>query len=494
MGRLQRYLRRLTAEEWAQLHKAAQQELQGKSLALIEKLRSTSFPQTLTPSEKELAKRIERWIWKGAFIQRHQLHPHYKPHPPEWQLLGAELYYAKGLTEEAHALLKANPKQTLHHLNFALTQLRWYLREGKTQDAYKIVQLIVKLAEKIKHSAENVRLQIILSRLIREYGGSYTAVGRRFLERISRLRRWSKPLPSDLEDLSAEINLCVVYYLAQGKAEEAYIFCKNSQIPPHPSLYLNQWTCSLLLRHSLADYLHYVSLLSRMSLSEYERAILLNRLFLTLLIYAHPNYISSKLSLIREWYQLSVKIPENSFAWAELLWLGGDSGEAAFILEELLPQLQDRPFSYLQVRIILLLIYIEKRNWFKVVRHASHLLYWLRTQRHAMASAQVLRHLLYQLYQARLRPRTLSKTAEKWKKHLAHYPTEKYFWDLTLLSDWIEAQLSRHTLREYRQKELRGSPQLLDALLQGVGQILSSASGEVPTTPDRDQTKSDPIG
>lgn len=466
MGRLQRYLRQLTAEEWSALHEDALQELRGKSLALLERLRSTGVPQTLTPSEKELAKRIERWIWKRAFIQRHEKHPPYKPHPPEWQLTGAELYYQKGLTHDAYALLKTTSKDTIHELLFQLTRLRWNLNDGKTTEAYRTTQHIWRLTERIRQHTEQVRFQLILSRLLRDYGGSYTEVGRRYLRRINQSDRWQRPLPTNPEDLITEVNLRILYHLSQGKPDEAYLFCANPKIPPHAGIYLNQWMCSLLLKHPFSVYLQYSALLQQTTMSDYERAIFLNRLLLTLLMYAPPSYIESKLPLLEQWYVRALRMPENHYVWAQLLWLSGHTSEARRVLENLLPEVKRSPFAYLQGAVILLLIYVEEHNWVKVVRYTRHLLYWLRQQRRIIASAAVLARILRQLYEARLRPRSLLLATQTWDKHLQKYPTESYFWGITLLSDWLLAQISRRTLREYRQNELRTTFCDLEMFLQ----------------------------
>lgn len=118
---------------------------------------------------------------------------------------------------------------------------------------------------------------------------------------------------------------------------------------------------------------------------------------------------------------------------------------------------------------------MEERNWIKVVRHTRHLLYWLRQQRRIIAAAPVLARILRRLYEARLHPQVLARTAETWKAHLSQHPAEKYLWDITLLPDWIEASLNQRSLHAYRQSERRSSPQELETLFQQVEKILSGA-------------------
>lgn len=466
MGRLQRYLRSLTPSEWESLYTEAQKELRGhKMRSLLERLRRTSAPQVLNPTEKELAKRIERWIWKHAFIQAHKSHPIYASPPIEWISKGALLYHAKGLSTDALALLRAEVHLPLEKLTLLFLRLKIQIESGAAKKASKTLREIEHISDHLRRSIQRERLQLTLWRLLNEYGGSYTEIGQRFLRRLEKHPYWKHTHGTASEESVADTNLRILYALAKGNPMEAYKLCLDKTAQSHPSILLNRWLCSIMLKHPLSEYLSYDTLYTT-KLSEYDKATLLNRVLLTLLIYGSPAYLTSKLSLLEHWYLSSGFLPENGLVWLQLLWLCGKSEEAIKLSENLLEKVEGKPFTYIQVALMLLLIYAENHKWNKLVQHLRRLLYWLKRVEKFIASAPVMHKLLRQLYQARLRPQVLSAVAERWKKHLASYPTERYFWEITLLPDWIEARLSHQGIIGYRQNAHRASVTDLEALIQ----------------------------
>lgn len=474
MGRLQRYLRKLTDKEWTELYAAAHQELRGeKMLNLLHRLRSTGIPQTLTPSEKELAKRLERWIWKRAYILEHQLHPIYSSPPTEWIRKGALLYHSKGLSEEALSLLQSESRSPLQVLLVLFTRLRIEIEQGLNNESLSTLREISCIAEKLKEFAEREELQIYLWRLLRDYGGSHTEVGRRFLRRLEKHPYWQRPAPEEPNELFPHINLRMLYLLTQGSLSEAYQLSLCPSIQNYPSILLNRWICAIMLRHPLAEYLSLLPTLHKSHLYEQEKAILLNRLLLTLLLYSSPSYLSQKLDEIERWYLRYASLPENQFVWVQLLWLCERYKEAIQLSEKLMERVKEKRFAYLQAALILLLIYTESQTWHKLVRHLRHLLKWLRDAQNVLASASLLSRIIKKLYQARLRHKVLSAVANEWHQHLSSFPAERYFWEITLLPDWIMAHTKQQKLSEYRQSVSRSSSAEIEALLQQVAPLLS---------------------
>lgn len=466
MGRLQRYLRSLTPAEWEALRTDAQKEFRGqKTHSLIERLRRTSAPQTLTPAEKELAKRIERWIWKRAYIHEHQSHPIYKAPPPEWIRKGAQLYHTRGFSADALKVLQADSGSSSAKLPLLLYKLKIHMECGASRSAYETLREIDSLVESLKVSVQHNQLQIILWRLLREYGGSYTEVGKRFLRRLEKHPYWKRPRPIAPKERVIDANLRIMHALAQGNPSEGYELCLDESIRDHPAILLNRWMCSLFLRHSVGEYLLYDRLYES-PLSPHDQEILFNRVLLTLLMYSSPGYIASKMPFLERWYVRLGSLPENQMVWLQLLWLCGRNEEAAHLSETLMERLRDRPFGYLQVALILLLIYAEAETWNRVIRHLRRLLQWLRGAQKVIASASILQKLLRRLYHARLRPQVLSEVADKWQNHLATYPTERYFWEITLLPDWIQARMYRQKISNHRQATSRALAAQLDILLE----------------------------
>ncbi|MCS7297588.1 MAG: hypothetical protein RMK19_00090 [Bacteroidia bacterium] len=474
MGRLQRYLRRLKPEEWEALHEAALKEIKGEKMRLLmERLRRTGVPQILSPSEKELAKRIERWIWKRAYIAQHQAHPIYRAVPLEWKLMGATLYAQKDLPEDALSLLKQLPRSPSHRLGLLTLRLNIELKTGFFQSAITTLRAMERLTKELRASIERSFLQLILDRLLREYGGSYTEVGKRLLERLERHRHWKRPIPlTPPEEHIAEINLRTLYALAKGKPEEGHQLCQSSPFRFHPTLLMNDWICSLLLRMPLSAYSQYGGFDSA-RLSEYDKAILLNRLLLTLLLYATPAYAKEKYELLVGLYRRSIPLPENEYVWGQLLWLGERSSEAVQVLEMLLLRVKPKAFLYLQAALLLLIIHVEIQSWSKALWYLRHLLLWLRRRERFLASAPVLARFLQQLLRAGLHSGTLRLVAHGWQQHLTEYPAERYLWEITLLPDWIQARLRQQSLHQYRQMHPRTSVVELESLL---GQVLGASS------------------
>lgn len=224
------------------------------------------------------------------------------------------------------------------------------------------------------------------------------------------------------------------------------------QVAHETGILLNRWLSALFLRRPLEEVLPLLPAFTS-PLSEHEKAVLVNRILLTLMRYASPSMLQVWQERLMRWSLYIAALPENQLALAQLLWLMGDFSTAQKAIQKALNSIEsveDQPFPFVQTSLILLLIESEARDWTSLVRHLRSILYQLRKLKKIVASAFILSRFLRRLYEARLRPRVLRSVAEAWEKHLQNYPVERLFWETTLLSDWVQAHIRGMTLREYR--------------------------------------------
>lgn len=470
MGRLQRYIRRLTASEWEELHADARKQLRGKTLALLERLRSTGAPQVLTPTEKELAQRLERWIWRRSYLEHNgKIRTFHRP-PAAWVLMGARLYLAKGLLPEALAILKPQSPSQLENIQLLLWRLVWEMERGRLEGAMRTLRLLRTRLGQLRWEVERWRVQLWLHRLLREYGGSYTLAGQRVLKRIARSPLWHTAWPTEKERRVFHLNVHITYLIAQGRIETALQLADPNRFPPRPEWLLNRWLCQLMLRRSLEETQETTLSYMQGGFSPLSGAILVNRTLLTLLQKASPTFLREYRPQLERWMQrYRLYQMENRFVWAQLLWLAGDSAAAAREFERVKPSMGR--FFVLQARLLSLLLSIDSRDWVATVRQVRRLLHLLRVAEQQIASAALLRRLARRLYWMRMSPRVLPKAVALWARHLDNSPTERFFWNLTLLPDWLQAQLKRQRMCEYRTHAPESTKALSD-LMTKVGELL----------------------
>lgn len=470
MGRLQNYLRRLPAEAWEALSRAAEEELGPKTRALLVRLRQTGVPQVLSGSEKELAQRAERWIWRRTWLLEHSRHPLRAPARPEWVLTGATLYYQAGLEDEALALLERLPPEPWDRLRFLFQRLRWQIAEGKFRQSVSTLRVLQSELQELQQSLEIQRLELLFHRLLREHGGSYTRAAQRLLARLARHPRWQAPLPTPPAQAAREANLRALYAIARADLGEALQWYEHLPAEAIPAR-LNAWLVHLMA-HSPIESL--VSLWAGLSppLPPQHQAVLLNRVLLTLLRYAPPSFLPAyREALEQRLCRQSLYTYENGLTWAQLLYLSGATPKA---LEEIQQLLQARlsPFLRLQGQLLLTVLYTEAQSWTPLIRLVPAFLRWLKQLEPKIASAPLLRKLIRQLYQNRLQNKVQNRSAQAWNEHLEKYPTEALLWRLTLLPDWIEAKKAGLSLYLYRAKQLRADPATLHAMMEKLFQLL----------------------
>lgn len=471
MGRLQNYLRRLPPEAWEVLSQAAQQELGPKTQSLLARLRSTGVPQVLSGSEKELAQRAERWLWRRAWLTEQIHHPLRAPARPEWVLTGATLYYKAGLLEEALALLDRLPSEPLDRLRFLLQRLRWEIAEGKLRQSSSTLRKLQAELQALQQTTETQRLELLFHRLLREHGGSYTRAAQRLLARLARHPRWKAPLPAHPDKAAQEVNLRVLYAIVRADLREALQWYQHLPADTDP-VRLNAWLVHLMAGSRIEAFLPLIEGFSP-PLPPQHQAVLLNRILLTLLLYSPPSFFPSWRERLGQCLrQQSLYTYENGLTWVQLLFLGGDWSKALKEAEVLL-QARPSPFLRMQGQLLLTVLYTEARAWTPLTRLIPTLLRLLKHLEPKIASAPLLRKLVGELYQHRLQGRILNQSAQAWHEHLEKYPTESLLWRLTLLPDWIEAHKAGLSLYLYRERYPRSPTRHLHTVTEKFFQLLT---------------------
>lgn len=476
MGRLQGYLRRLPETEWRCLWREAQRELGPKTQELLYRLRMSLSPVRLSPSDKELVQRAERWLWRRALLHKYQKHPLRASPPPEWIFTGAELYHKVGLSKEAMVLLSHLPAHPLEALRFLFRRFRWEAEAGNLPQSSRTLREIERRVKQLLLGVERQRLQLLLHRLLHEHGGSYTQAAQRLLRRIQRLARWRQPLPTLPDELAAEINLRVLYALACGEVATASEHCERALLLV-PSSYrntfrLNGWLCTLMVRQDLREATKWAFSLVP-PLTAHEQSVYLYAVLFTFLVHASPGLVRRYQTRLHAWAEDPQLYKEESqFLWGQLLWLMGQPQEGAKVLESLLLRRSVPFFLRLQVHVLLPLMYREAREPFQTVRAFHKGIQFLRKFRLRVASAGLLVALMKNLYQARLHPARMQEAAGQWEKHLQAFPAEKLSWSTTLLPEWIKAQLAGQRIELYRAAFSVGDS-LCEQLIQQSTHLLS---------------------
>lgn len=471
MGRFQRYVRRLPEAVWREIWSAAQGELGKSSLALLRRLREAWEPVVLRGAAKEQAQRLERWVWRYQWIADQRRYPVHRPAPTAWLAWGASAYYRQGLEAEALGLLRQVQQRQAWPLEALLTEVEWHTQANRFSAALQTLRRIAVLARRLQALAYIHRLQLLLAQLFYVHGGSYTAPARRLLSKLSRLHRWTGPLPAEPTLRAVERNLRGTYALLQGDlsaALEAYQPDPDCSPALTLPLQLNSWACLLYQRVSADQLFAFLcSWPTQAFPSIHHRSIFLERCMLTLLQYG-------SLADIREWtphiaqaFPPAEEIESNLYLifW-QLSWLAGQPEESFTQLWKTAPK---GPAEALQAHLVALLIAVEEQNIRKIAYRYHSFIYFIRKNRLLFASYGFFIRFLRILYTTRLRPREVSKAVQAWQAHLAAYPVERLFWQRSLLPYWIEARTQRIPLRTlFAQRS--ASPLLRDFLEKWFGQ------------------------
>lgn len=475
MGRLQRFIRRLPPEEWEPLWKAAQKEISPQSQTLLATLRSSRSPIPLRGSAKEVAQRVERWIWRYMQVQESFRYPPYKSPPTTLLLYGAQVYYRAGLESEAFQILRQAQKQIEWPIQELLMEVRWHKMKGRFKAATRVLYELERVALHLYQSVQQHRLQLLLIRLFREHGGSYTASAQRLLRRLSTLRRWQTPLPIDPKARATEKNLRGTYALMQGDPQQAFHwYIPEADLPTSEatSLVLNAWLCQIYLKDSPASIASLLQELPHREFPEYLKAVLAERCLLTMLHYGHPK----DLQRLRPWMQRTANYASTSGASASLLtlqleWISGEKSSyrsrLSFLAQESLT-----PTEKLQFHLVSLLLAVESGDLREIIQGFQRGESFLRKNRSKFASAPLLGRLIRKLYTVRLRSHALRQVARAWDTHLIEYPAERLFWMHTILPHWIEARLKTESLEAYYQSR-PSSADLISQIEEFVKNILT---------------------
>lgn len=455
MGRLHRYIQRLSDAEWHAIHEAAMQHLGRNTLSLLCRLRAEKYPPKLTRGQKEVTKHIERWLWKWLYVESHRRHSHREKLPTEWIVSGAGSYYQRGMIEEALAILRRHDTQNAgKRVNLLLLRILWETENLRFRSAQQTLYVLEKWLGMLLDSTRRQRLQITLQRLLSEHGGSYTAVALRVLTRLSNLEYWHRSLPENIQDRAAEINLRMLYAQTRGDIKMS-IHLYETHADALRGQTLNQ-------AHDLNGWLAYLmagmpfekiqTLLKKLSPpgNIQDMILMFNRLLLTLVSHASPAHIRRLLPLLRQTYQASDIHPvESRLAWSEVLWMGGEVEEAFAQLEHLRGHKSLSIVQRVQINIMAVILTLEEQRWTPMYRNLQRTFRVLRTARACMASATLLHRQIRLLYNARLRSAAFQRAARAWQVHIQAYPAEALQWRLTLLPVWIEARAAGISLRDY---------------------------------------------
>lgn len=458
VARFQQYLRRLSAAEWEAVWTAAQQQLGKKSQELLRRLREQSHAIRLSPSEKELTKYIERWHWKWLYIRSQEGRSFREALPTVWVVAGARAYHQKGLSNEALRILHTFSAENAPFEHLLLRERIFIATESmQYTQAYRDLFQLERRLRALVEIAYRQRIQLLLWRLLYEQGGSYTESAKRILQRLARLRIWDRELPTAPEDKIAEINLRSLYALCQGDLAQAIAwyqrYREEKSLAPSPILELNAWLYYIMERRPPEVFL---SLLPRLHppFSPQERAVLLNRLLLTILHFMPPREIEAVLEQYEGIYLIvQPKLAENELVWAQCLWLTHRFGEAFQIFSKLSKNRHTPLFLRLQAMLLRVMAAIDAQAWHEMYISMEKALHFLRKYRNKVASAQLLARQMRLLYRARLRQRSLRHAVQVWRQHLNAYPTESLMWRLTLLPVWIESRLRRIPMEGYRSSD-----------------------------------------
>lgn len=460
MGRLQRYLRHLSEAEWQELHGEMQSSLGKATVALAERLRGTLRTISLNSGEREQAQRIERWLWRKAIIERAKRVALTQPTPIEWRLIGAELFYQRGLVQDAYGLLTAPAASPVQRFTLEIQRLYWQVQEGELTGARQTVGSLLRLLRYMRDDLLRQRMELALAQVLREHGSGIPPAARRLLTRIGdQLRR--RPLPEGTHLRAfAERNLRLLYAIARSDSDEIQRWRIETLESPHAiPLLLNSWLSWLLEACPLGRFTRLLEQLPSPLYPQYE-SIASHLTLLTLLRYGTPEFIREKLPQIygRKSQFPSPPFPERELIRSQLLWLAGEDASAHTALRELRQQVSDRhTFWRLQIEILYLLVSIDLRVWSEVLRTAEGL--EKRLRRTEVATAPLLRKLIKEIWRTRLYPEALHGLNQRWETTLQTLPTEAGQWRLTLIPDWLQARLRGQNIQELRREERRATPQ-----------------------------------
>lgn len=472
MGRLQRYLWRLSEPEWEALWEAAQGEVGATTQRLLHSLRYSRVELSLRGSQKELLQRLERWVWRWLWRRTHERTPIYRPAPVEWLWMGAQAYRRAGLSQAALTLLYQVISRKPWPVEELLLAARWHTEEGEIRAAYRAMLTLEHLVSQLYRRTQQNRLQLLLVRLFEEYGGSYTQPAQRLIRLIARLKRWEEPLPSTPEEYAMECNLRGTWALVQGDLEEALHWYRPQRALPeayHWQLILNSILVQLYAQAS--EGFAQLLTIPPERLSPFNRLVWFERLLLGLLSQGDIPLIQSLLPhLHRVHTQLPAK-PHIQLLLIQLRWIAGEGFRSVqdqldALLQE--PLLKRRAALLWQTHLVRLLFAVEADEVRLMVRAYTDIQRFLRKHRRDFMSALPMLRLMRYLYRARLVHKPFSQAMALWEAHLQAFPAERYFWRHTILPEWILARSQRLSLHAYLLRRPAGP-----ALLEGFQRALA---------------------
>lgn len=472
MGRLQRYLRQLSEEEWQVIHKEMRASLGKGTVALAERLRQTLRTLNLNSAEREQAQRIERWLWRRAVLERTKNTALTQPTPIEWRIIGAELFYQRGLVKDAYSLLSAPVASPVQRLTLEVQRLYWQVQEGDLAEAQKTVDTLLRLTRHIRGDLERQKMELMLVRILREYGSGDPPPARRLLQRITKLIE-HRPVPEG-KDLRAyaERNLRLLHGIVKSDPAAIQTWrIETLEAPEALPLLLNSWLSLLLENAAIARITNLIQQLPTPLYPQYE-AVASHLILLTILLYSSPAFLREKLRFIygRQPSFPSPPFPERELMKAQLLWLAGEPKAAHIVLDELRTQIRDKySFQSLQVEMLYLIAGIDARAWHAVLKTAEGL--ERRLRRMQVGTAPLLRQLIRQSRSSRLSLETLRSANQRWRALLRDLPTEEKQWHLTILPDWLSARERGCYVWEYRAAVTRATSTELNNLWATVAKV-----------------------
>ncbi|MCS6895555.1 MAG: hypothetical protein NZZ60_05330 [Bacteroidia bacterium] len=461
MGRLQRYLRALSETEWSQLLDEMSQTLGKRTVQLAIRLRETLRTLPLTSTEREQAQRIERWIWRKEAIESYEKISLTAPTPFELRLIGAHLLYKKGLVKDAYTLLAPTGSESLvQKLHLDVQKLLWQVQEGELRDAEQTLNILLRLLRQIYADLERQKMEIILSRILREYGGSDLPKVRRTLDKIGK-RLKQRRLPEEKSHAYyAERNLRLLYGITRRDPDETEKWrmdiMESAEALP---VLLNSWLSLLIEGVDLERITHIVKQINPPLLPQFE-SIAGHLAGLTLLRYASSGFVRA---IIPKLYGYITRLPvlvepESDFLKAQLFWLSGEASSAHLILTDLRDRNREiRGITRIQIEITYLMLNYD----LNFIQNFHNSLLWLKgsIRKFEVASTKYLRQILKNL-QTEQSPSTYHfHLAQYWEAIQTNTPSEAQSWKLTIFPDWIAGRSKGLYLWEYRTETNSADPQ-----------------------------------
>lgn len=448
----------MSGEQWRALFAGAERELTPRNQELIRHLRETPYPIPVRGSAKEALQRLERWVWRYLWFEKHKDFPVYKSPPPRaWIFTGAEAYYASGLKSEAikvlEYLISVDEEKPLTAERMKL--IRWYVEIGRIREAIRGLTALSRHVMHLGMHARLTRLQLYLAYLMDKYHRlPPTPAIQRRLHRLAASDRWTAPLLTDPELRAIERNIRGTWALLHQDTSTA-----KRWYQPDPDLLesqtvalrINLWLTLLYEKAPAEDLIPVIQSFSVDALSHYQRTALLERIGETYLQYMPLYAIRGSLPLLRRAFLLQGEIsPSIELLRIRLFWLGQ---EGFPYQKELLTFCHTRRYPAAmrwQGYLLWLLIAVEEKDYRGAVIAYEEMQSFIRYRKKRLPAALPVLHFLKNLFSRRWSHQFLREAALLWREYLDKASQERFYWHHTLLPLWIEAHLSGHYVKEYK--------------------------------------------